>query len=101
VNKLITASLTAALVAAASPAALAQGNSANAPGHDRVCLVETGTPGSWRDVDIVRTKWLPRKAAEAQASKDPDRLDAIDYSDDPLVGTQYASAEELCKEHFD
>lgn len=71
------------------------------PGQDRVCLVTTGNPGSFRDIDVVDTKWLPRKAAEAQASKDPDTMQVFDYTDDPLVGTQYETAEELCNEHFD
>ena len=92
----------AALIAAAPVAA--QSNKANpaAPGQDRVCLVTTGTPNSWNDVDVVDTKWLPRKAAEAQASKDPSKLRVFDYSTDPLVvdGT-FDSAEELCNEHFD
>ena len=47
------------------------------------------------------TKWLPRKAAEAQASKDPSTLRVFDYSKDPLVtGGTYASAEDLCNKHF-
>lgn len=88
------------LVAMTTSGALAQ--NADAPGQDRVCLVTTGTANSWNDVDIVDTKWLPRKAAEQQAGKDPTKLRVFDYSNDPLVtnGT-YASAEELCNEHFD
>ena len=97
--------LIAALACAAaliSSGALAQNNAnPNAPGQDRVCLVETGTPGRFNDVDVVSTKWLPRKAADAQASKDPDSLRVFDYTNDPLVtGGEYASAEELCKKHF-
>jgi hypothetical protein len=44
---------------------------------------------------------LPRKAAEAQASKDPSKLRTFEYAEDGLVkdGT-YDSAEELCNEHF-
>ena len=39
-------------------------NNPNAPGQDRVCLVTTtgGVSGT-----VTATKWLPRKAAEAQA----------------------------------
>jgi hypothetical protein len=71
------------------------------PGQDRACLVTTGTPGSFNDADVVETKWLPRRAAEAQASRDPDRMRVFDYSDNALVtGGTYASAEELCKTHF-
>jgi hypothetical protein len=83
--------------------ALAQDNNANpaAPGQDRTCLVTTGVPNSWNDVDVASTKWLPRKAAEAQAQKDPSTMRTFDYANDPLVtGGTYASAEELCNKHF-
>jgi hypothetical protein len=42
-------------------------NNPDAPGQDRVCLVTTsgGVSGT-----IVGTKWLPRKAAEAQANNE-------------------------------
>lgn len=92
-----------ALGLATAPLAAQAQNSAssNAPGQDRVCLVTTGNPGSFNDADVTETKWLPRKAAEAQASKDPNTMKVFDYSSDPLVtGGQYASAEELCKKHF-
>jgi hypothetical protein len=39
-------------------------NSENAPGQDRACLVTTSGGINGRVID---TKWLPRKAAEAQA----------------------------------
>lgn len=101
----MTRSLTAVAMIAvllATPA-LAASNNANpaAPGQDRVCLVTTGKADSWNDSDVVSTKWLPRKAAEAQASKDPTMQRTFDYTNDPLVtnGT-YASAEELCNKHF-
>lgn len=99
-----TATLFALLLFAAVAApASAQDNKANpaAPGQDRTCLVTTGTPGSFNDADVTGTKWLPRKAAEAQAAKDPENVRVFDYSSDPLVtnGT-YASAEELCNKHF-
>ena len=92
------------IMALGAAPALAQGNNANpeAPGQDRVCLVTTGTPNSFNDVDVIGTKWLPRKAAEAQAKKDPTRERVFDYTSDPLVtGGKYASAEELCNTHFD
>jgi len=47
----------------------ANGNSANAPGHDRVCLVTFNSESAvaaGRNVDVVGTKLLPRKAAQAQ-----------------------------------
>lgn len=88
------------LVGFAAPV-MAQGNNANAPGQDRTCLVTTGTPGSFNDTDVVDSKWLPRKAADEQASKSPDTMKTFDYAQDALVtGGTYASAEELCNNHF-
>lgn len=99
-KSLTTIAVLATLLAAP---AFAQSNNANpaAPGQDRVCLVTTGTPDSWNDADVISTKWLPRKAAESQAAKDPKTLRVFDYTADPLVtnGT-YASAEDLCNQHF-
>ena len=49
--------------------AFGAGNSANAPGQDRVCLItfsQAGTPEN--NTDVASAKVLPRKAAEAQAS---------------------------------
>ena len=80
--------------------AVAQGNSASAPGQDRTCLVTFSKPNTTADADVVSTKWLPRKAADAQDAKD--ELSAVfDYENDDLVknGT-YASAQELCEKHF-
>lgn len=82
---------------------LAASNNANsnAPGQDRTCLVTTGKPNSFNDADVIDTKWLPRKAAEAQASKDPTTMKTFDYANDPLVTSgQYKSAEDLCNTHF-
>lgn len=91
--------IAATFVAASATVALAQ--SSTAPGQDRVCLVTSKTPNSFNDADVSGTKWLPRKAAEAQASKDPSTLRVFDYSKDPLVtGGTYASAEDLCNKHF-
>lgn len=97
---LLTTMAALALLASATGGAMAQGKSAEAPGHDRTCLV-TSSNGSFNDADVASAKWLPRKAAEEQASKDPDNVRVFDYDDDELVknGT-YASAEELCNEHF-
>lgn len=69
---------------------------------DRACLVKSGTPNSFNDSDIISSKWLPRKAAEAQAAKDPSTMMVEDYADDTLVGEglQYATGEELCNNHF-
>ena len=80
--------------------AVAQGNSASAPGQDRTCLVTFSKPNTTADADVVRTKWLPRKAADAQSAKDESSA-VFNYEDDDLVkdGT-YASAQELCEKHF-
>ena len=48
--------------------ALAQGNSGNAPGQDRVCLVTFKEAGTTANTAVTGAKILPRKAAEAQAS---------------------------------
>ena len=89
----------AALIASGGSVAFAAKSSA--PGQDRVCLVTSKNPNNFDDVDVASTKWLPRKAADKQASKDPSTLKVFDYNDDPLVadGT-YASAEDLCNRHF-
>jgi hypothetical protein len=100
---ILSATLAAACLMGLAGQATAQGNSANAPGQDRTCLVTTGTAGSFNDADVVDSKWLPRKAAEAQASKSPDTMKTFDYSNEPDLigeGKQYASAEELCNNHF-
>ena len=97
---LMTVAISLALIAGGSTAVLAQGKCAEAPGQDRTCLVESKN-GSFNDVDVAGAKWLPRKAAEAQAAKDPTKLRTFEYANDPLVlnGT-YDSAEDLCKTHF-
>jgi hypothetical protein len=97
---LTTLALSLSLLAAGTVAATAAGTSDAAPGQDRVCLVESRN-GGFNDADVAGTKWLPRKAAEAQASQDPGKFKVFDYSTDPLVvdGT-YASAEDLCNRHF-
>lgn len=101
--KLLFAAATALTLATGS-IALAQSDNANAdaPGQDRTCLVTTKTPGSFNDADVAETKWLPRKAAEQQASKSPDTMKVFDYDSDPLVGDgkQYDTAEDLCNNHF-
>ncbi len=98
----ILSTLVAIAVLSAAPV-MAQDNNANpaAPGQDRTCLVTTGVPNSWNDVDIVSAKWLPRKAAEVQAKTDPTTMKTFEYASDPLVtGGTYTSAEELCNKHF-
>ncbi|MET3900398.1 hypothetical protein ABIB57_004364 [Devosia sp. UYZn731] len=101
---IICAAVAAACFLGVSSQSMAQSNNAkgSAPGQDRACLVTTGTPGVFNDTDIVDSKWLPRKAAQAQAAKDPNTMMVDDYADDPLVGEgkDYATGEELCNEHF-
>ena len=93
--------LISAAVLTSGSAAIAETKKAEAPGQDRTCLVTTKNANSWNDTDVASTKWLPRKAAEAQASKDPSTMRVFDYGNDPLVtGGTYASAEELCEKHF-
>jgi hypothetical protein len=101
-NVFVRSAMLATMVLAAGSMTEAASKKADAPGQDRTCLVTTKTAGSFKDTDVVSTKWLPRKAAEAQASKDPTMVSVFDYDQDPLVtnGT-YASAEDLCNRHFD
>ena len=99
---LFNAAVLAAMVVGSGSLATAESKKANAPGQDRTCLVTTKTAGSFNDVDVADTKWLPRKAAEKQASKDPSKMRVFNYDQDPLVANKtYASAEELCNKHFD
>ena len=55
-------------------------NNENAPGQDRACLVTTAGGPSGK---VTGTKWLPRKAAEAQADDDTKFVGT-----DPAVQTQ-------------
>ena len=97
----LCAVLVSAAFLASGSASIAASNKTNAPGQDRTCLVTTKNANSWKDTDVANTKWLPRKAAEAQASKDPSTMRIFEYGDDPLVTSgKYASAEELCEKHF-
>ena len=98
---LVRAAFVAALLAvvAASPAAFAQNS--DAPGQDRTCLITSKNPGQFNDTDVAKAQWLPRKAAEQQASKDPATKRVFNYENDALVlNRTYASAEDLCKNHF-
>ena len=97
----LCAILVSAALFTSGSVAIAASKKADAPGQDRTCLVTTKNANSWNDTDVASTKWLPRKAAEAQASKDPSTMRTFDYGNDPLVtGGTYASAEELCEKHF-
>lgn len=90
--------LAGALTVALATGAVAQnnnnsGNSANAAGQDRVCLLtfkDEASVAAGANVDIVKAQWMPRKAAEAQASQHSARV----------LGTQFGPqwTEELCNE---
>ena len=82
-RKLIIAPVAASLLAFAGAAAAGQGNSANAPGQDRVCLITWATPqdaASGADATALEGKYLPRRAAEAQAARSGGRSRVFDYS---------------------
>ncbi len=79
--------LIAALVAgvAAAPASLPafQGNKADAPGQDRVCLITWGSAAdaaSGADATALNGRYLPRRAAEQQAARSSGRSRVFDYS---------------------
>ena len=78
------------LIAFAGAAAAAPGgNSANAPGQDRVCLITWNTPedaASGADATAVSGKYLPRGAAEMQAAHSGGRSRTFDYSDSTQSG---------------
>lgn len=87
-KKLMAFGLAATL--AMSGAAFAAGKSESAPGQDRTCLITFKKPvssysgGNYPNVDITDTKYLPRKAANKQASKNPN-MKTFDY---PATGTE-------------
>ena len=71
------------LAALALTAGSAVAQNANAPGQDRVCLITFNTPAeaeAGADDTVVSTKYLPRKAAEAQAAQSGGKARAFDYS---------------------
>ena len=76
----------AALLAFAAPAGFAlasPGQSQDAPGHDRVCLVtwaSAADAATQADALALSGKYLPRKAAEQQAANSGGKSRAYDYS---------------------
>jgi hypothetical protein len=80
----------AGLGLALAPAAAAQsGNSADAPGQDKVCLITWGSAAdaaTGADATALNGKYLPRKAAEAQASKSDGKSRVFDYSNSTQAG---------------
>jgi hypothetical protein len=91
-DKAMTRSLIVTLAACgfAATAATAQtGNSADAPGQDRVCLITWATAAdaaTGADATALNGKYLPRKAAEAQASKSGGKSRVFDYSNSTQAG---------------
>jgi hypothetical protein len=75
---------TALLAAAALPAFAAEtGKSGDAAGQDKVCLITWGSAAdasSGADSTALSGKYLPRKAAEAQASRSGGKSRVFDYS---------------------
>jgi hypothetical protein len=75
----------AAVVLAAAPlsAHASPGKSADAPGQDKVCLItwaSAADAGSGADATALSGKYLPRKAAEAQAAQSGGKARVFDYS---------------------
>ncbi|OJX50024.1 MAG: hypothetical protein BGO81_05030 [Devosia sp. 66-22] len=89
----------------------AMAQNANAPGQDRVCLITFNTPAeaeAGADDTVVSTKYLPRKAAEAQAAKSGGKAKAFDYSDSTqtVAGVTYVitnndEERDFCEKAFD
>lgn len=74
-RKLLLVLTSAAALATPAGFALAESSNANqnAPGQDRVCLITFGTheqATAGGNADIISTKYLPRRAAQAQADYD-------------------------------
>jgi hypothetical protein len=87
---LIISALSAAGLALALPAAAqTHGHSADAPGQDKVCLITWGSAAdaaTGADATALNGKYLPRKAAEAQASKSGGKSRVFDYSNSTQAG---------------
>jgi hypothetical protein len=59
------------------------GKSADAPGQDKVCLITWGSAAdaaSGADATALNGKYLPRRAAEAQAAQSGGKSRVFDYS---------------------
>ena len=84
--KLSTAAVTGLALAMTAPLAAQNatpGKSTDAPGQDRVCLITWGSAAdaaSGADATALSGKYLPRKAAEAQAAQSGGKARAFDYS---------------------
>ena len=81
-----------AAMALISTSALAANTTA--PGQDRVCLITFGTAAEAQagaDATALSGKYLPRKAADAQAAKSGGKARVFDYSNktETVDGTTY------------
>ena len=78
-----TAILAGSALAAAPLAAGPNSNKADAPGQDKVCLItwaSAADAATGADATALSGKYLPRKAAEAQAANSGGKSRAFDYS---------------------
>jgi hypothetical protein len=84
--KLYMAALASAALIVAAPGAAqtaAPGKSGDAAGQDRVCLItwaNAADAASGADATALSGKYLPRKAAEAQAAHSGGKARVFDYS---------------------
>ena len=77
------ATLAIIMTAPLSVQAAGSGQSADAPGQDKVCLITWGSAAdaaSGADATALDGKYLPRRAAEQQASRSGGRSRVFDYS---------------------
>jgi hypothetical protein len=84
-KRIVIAALAASALSApgAALAFQAHGNSADAPGQDRVCLITWGSvadANSGADSTALSGRYLPRRAAEAQAAHSDGKARVFDYS---------------------
>ena len=78
-----SAALLALATAPAAFAGPARGNAQDAPGQDRVCLItwaSAADAATEADATALSGKYLPRKAAEAQAARSGGKSRFYDYS---------------------
>ena len=69
--------------------ASAQGNSADAPGQDKVCLItwaNAADAATGADATAQSGRYLPRRAAEQQAARSGGRSRVFDYSNSTQSG---------------
>lgn len=95
-RKLHLAALATVAFAMTAPLA-AQGSSGDAAGQDRVCLITWGSAAdasSGADATALNGKYLPRRAAEAQAAKSGGKSRVFDYSNTTQGGTAITTNEQ-------